>query len=91
LSAGIQPRLFDPNVGVMRQFRNSEREAPVVFGWILTGHQIGAACAAVFAGAMRTLQGNDLEAFVVAGLTGVAAALMSLMIGRLRPATAAMA
>jgi hypothetical protein len=42
---------------------------------------------------MRTLQGDYLEAFVVAGLTGIAAALISLMIGggRLRPATAATA
>jgi len=70
-----------------------EREAPVVFGWILAGHQIGAASAAVFAGTMRTLQGDYLEAFVVAGLTGVAAALISLMIGggKLRRATAATA
>jgi len=71
----------------------SEREAPVVFGWILAGHQIGAASAAVFAGTIRTLQGNYLEAFVVAGLTGIAAALISLMIGggKLRRATAATA
>jgi predicted MFS family arabinose efflux permease len=70
-----------------------EREAPVVFGWILAGHQMGAASAAVFAGAMRTVQGDYLQAFVIAGLTGVAAAVISLMIGRgkVRPAVAAAA
>jgi len=67
-----------------------EREAPVVFGWIVAGHQIGAASAAIFAGALRTMQGQYLEAFVIAGLTGIAAAMISLWIGRgkLRPAMA---
>jgi MFS family permease len=67
-----------------------EREAPVVFGWIVAGHQIGAASAAIFAGALRTMQGQYLEAFVIAGLTGIGAAVISLWIGRgkLRPAMA---
>ncbi len=62
-----------------------ERDAPVVFGWIAAGHQIGAASAAVLAGTLRTVQGNYVEAFVLAGLTGVLAALLSLLIGRGRP------
>jgi MFS family permease len=67
-----------------------ERDAPVVFGWIVAGHQIGAASAAILAGALRTIQGDYLEAFVIAGLTGLVAAVISLWIGRgkLRPATA---
>lgn len=66
-----------------------EREAPVVFGWILAGHQIGAASAAFFAGAMRTAQGNYVDAFVIAGMTGVVAAVVSLMIRSKRAIAAA--
>ncbi len=68
-----------------------DRKAPVVFGWIVAGHQLGAASAAFFAGAMRTAQGDYLGAFVIAGLTGLAAAVLSLMIGRGRGATARLA
>jgi len=57
-----------------------ERDAPVIFGWILAGHQIGAASAAFFAGAMRTAQGDYVDAFVIAGFTGIVAAAISLMI-----------
>jgi MFS family permease len=59
-----------------------DRDAPIVFGWIAAGHQIGAASATFFAGAMRDWQGTYLEAFVIAGGTGILAAGMSLMIGR---------
>ncbi|HVO16065.1 MAG TPA: MFS transporter [Alphaproteobacteria bacterium] len=61
-----------------------DRDAPVVFGWIITGHQIGAASAAFFAGYMRTVQGNYVDALVIAGATGVVAAFLALMIGRAR-------
>jgi sugar phosphate permease len=57
-----------------------DRDAPVIFGWIAAGHQIGAASAALFAGAMRTAQGDYFNAFVIAGMTGVAAAVISLLI-----------
>ena len=62
-----------------------DRAAPIVFGWIVAGHQVGAASAALFAGLMRSSQGSYLEAFVVAGLTGLVAAALSLLI---RPARA---
>jgi hypothetical protein len=52
---------------------------------------LGAASAAFFAGAMRTAQGDYLGAFVIAGLTGLVAAVLSLMIGRNRGATARLA
>jgi len=65
-----------------------ERDAPVIFGWIAAGHQLGAASAAFFAGIMRTLEGRYLEAFVIAGATGLLAAGMSLFIGRSGPALA---
>lgn len=57
-----------------------EKDAAVAFGWILASHQVGAASAAFFAGYLRTIQGNYVEAFVVAGMTGLIAALLSLMV-----------
>jgi len=59
-----------------------DRDAPVVFGWVAAGHQIGAASAAFFAGALRTQSGDYLQPFVVAGVTGLIAAGLALMIGR---------
>ncbi len=53
-----------------------------MFGWIAAGHQIGAASATAFAGWMRDWQGNYLQAFVIAGMTGIVAAVLSLMIAR---------
>ena len=44
-----------------------------------------AACAALFAGFVRSAQGDYLQAFMVAGATGIVAAVLSLMIDR-RPA-----
>ena len=58
------------------------REGPIVFGWIAAGHQVGAATAAIAAGALRASQGRYLEAFVMAGLTALIAAAASLMIRR---------
>jgi predicted MFS family arabinose efflux permease len=59
-----------------------ETAAAMVFGWILAGHQLGAACAAFLAGYLRTLQGDYIDAFVFAGTTGIIAAALALMIGR---------
>ncbi|HWA46059.1 MAG TPA: MFS transporter [Hypericibacter adhaerens] len=59
-----------------------DQEAPVMFGWILAAHQIGAASATFFAGMMRTIEGRYLEAFVIAGTTGLIAAGMALFVGR---------
>lgn len=59
-----------------------ERKAPIVFGWIAAGHQLGAACAAFFAGYLRTVQGNYSDAFMIAGATGIIAAALALMIAR---------
>ena len=61
-----------------------ERDAPIVFGWIVAGHQLGAASAAFMAGVMRSTQGDYVMAFVLAGSTGIAAAVISLMIARER-------
>jgi MFS family permease len=59
-----------------------QKRAPVIFGWIFASHQVGAASAAFLAGISRSISGSYLEAFVVAGFVGVAAAFMALMIGR---------
>jgi len=63
-----------------------ERDASIVFGWIVAGHQLGAASAAWMAGAIREAQGSYLMAFVISGTTGLAAAVIALMIGRKRAA-----
>jgi len=57
-------------------------DTPVVFGWILTGHQIGAAVAAYGAGWLRSSLETYLEAFIVAGVACVIAAAAVLWIGR---------
>ena len=59
-----------------------DRKGPLVFAWVVAGHQIGAASATMFAGAMRTLQGNYVQAFGIAGASGLVAALLALVIGR---------
>ena len=51
-----------------------EREAPIVFGWVLVGHQAGAASAAFGAGLIREATGTYLPAFVAAGMAAVGAA-----------------
>ncbi|OZI74482.1 MFS transporter [Bordetella genomosp. 12] len=59
-----------------------ERDAPVVFGWIVAGHQLGAAAAAWMGGAVREISGSYMLAFVLAGSTGLAAAVIALRIHR---------
>jgi predicted MFS family arabinose efflux permease len=56
-------------------------DAPIVFGWILTGHQIGAAVAAFGAGLLRTSLETYLQAFIVAGVACMLTAVMVLWIG----------
>ncbi|MCR5874128.1 MFS transporter [Phenylobacterium sp. J426] len=62
-----------------------EKNAPIVFGWVAVGHQTGAATAAFLGGFLRDLQGRYLEAFVLAGLLGLAAGAAALWIGRSSP------
>ncbi|TIP82481.1 MAG: MFS transporter [Mesorhizobium sp.] len=63
-----------------------DRSGPIVFGWIVAGHQVGAAAAAFFGGTMRELQGDYELAFLIAGMTAIAAACISLLINTNRPA-----
>ena len=62
-----------------------DRSGPIVFGWIVAGHQVGAAAAAYFGGFMRELQGNYDLAFQIAGMTGIIAACLALLIRSSRP------
>lgn len=57
---------------------------PVVFGWVFASHQVGAAVAALGAGAIRDLEGSyDLAWFLAGGLC-VVAALLSVAIRPIR-------
>lgn len=62
---------------------------PVVFGWVFASHQIGAALAAVGAGAIRDTQGSYDLAWYFAGGLCVVAALLSLAIRPIRDALSA--
>jgi MFS family permease len=62
--------------------------APIVFGWIGAGHQIGAALTAFTAGWLRTATGDYQLAFWGSGGLCLVAAALALQVGR-RPARAA--
>ncbi|ATY31019.1 MFS transporter [Sphingomonas psychrotolerans] len=60
-----------------------ERDAPIVFGWIMVGHQLGAATAAFGAGAIRAWAGTYTPAFLIAGAFGLVAAV-AILAARIR-------
>jgi predicted MFS family arabinose efflux permease len=70
-----------PTVRLTAQIFGTAR-GPIMFGWIAAAHQLGAATAAFGAGVLRTALGTYLEAFMLAGLMCLGAALMVLFIGR---------
>jgi MFS family permease len=70
-----------PTVRLTAQRFGPER-ANLVFGWIFTGHQLGAAFAAFGAGLSRTVLATYLPAFFFAGALCVVAALTVLAISR---------
>ncbi len=55
----------------------------VMFGWIVAGHQIGAAIAAFGAGALRTWLGSYQQAFIISGVLCLLAAVLVLRIDQL--------
>jgi MFS family permease len=67
------------------------RDTPVIVAWIFAGHQIGGAVAAFGAGAVRSLTGDYMLAFMTSGLACLLASLLVLRITRPLPATAAAA
>ena len=58
--------------------------APIVFGWVFAGHQIGAAAAAFGAGFSRTAFASYLPAFFVSGALCIFAAGIALTIAKPR-------
>lgn len=72
--------------------RFGQAEGPIVYGWIFTGHQAGAATAALGAGLVRELSGDYSAAFLVAGALAVVTALVVVAWPRIaRPAQVARA
>jgi MFS family permease len=65
-----------------------EARAPIIFGWVLTGHQMGAAAAAFGAGLIREQTGSYFLAFTIAGAFGVLAAFAAVGFARKAPAYA---
>jgi sugar phosphate permease len=63
-----------------------KEDAPVVFGWVLAAHQVGAGLAALGAGLIRTSLGDYRLAFICSGGMCLGAALLALAIGRRRAA-----
>ncbi|MDB5507026.1 MAG: permease [Devosia sp.] len=68
-----------PTVKLAAEKFGPER-AGLVFGWIFTGHQLGAASAAFFAGATRTGLDSYMPAIVLAGIFCLLAAALILTI-----------
>jgi predicted MFS family arabinose efflux permease len=73
-----------PTVKLATDTFGKER-APIVFGWIAAGHQLGAATAAMGAGWIRTTSGDYRAAFWTSGAVCLVAAAMALAVGRGAP------
>lgn len=58
------------------------KDAPVVFGWVVAGHQLGAAFAALGAGMLRNSLGSYTVATMISGGLCVVGAIMVLRINR---------
>jgi predicted MFS family arabinose efflux permease len=56
------------------------RQAPLVYGWVFTAHQLGAASVAYLAGYTRTVTGDYALAFNIAGAMALIAALLILQL-----------
>lgn len=61
-----------------------EQRGPIVFGWVVMGHQLGAAVAAFGAGMVREQFGTYAPAFVGAGTFAIFAAVAVLMLPSVR-------
>lgn len=71
-----------PTIALCRE-RFGDADAPVVFGWVLAAHQVGAGLVAVLGGVARDRFGDYNLAWYAAGVLCAAAAFMSLVV---RPA-----
>ncbi len=70
-----------PTVAIANRTFGSQ-EAPVIFGWVLAGHQLGAAVAAFGAGFIRQEYGSYAPAFLISGVFGLVAAASFIVLGR---------
>jgi MFS family permease len=59
-------------------------DAPIIFGWLLAGHQLGAGLTAFEAGALRTVFGDYYVPVLISGALCLIAAGLVLRIGRSR-------
>ena len=73
-----------PTVGLASKIFGKDKAA-LMFGWIMVAHQIGASCAAYFAGYLRTMEGNYTSAFIIAGSMCIVTAFGVLFVGRNLP------
>lgn len=67
-----------------------ERDAPIIFGWVLVAHQIGAAVAAFGAGLIRQQTGTYSPAFIIAGALAIVAAIVIIGLERRRAVSPAL-
>lgn len=74
-----------PTVRLSAQLYGRER-APMVFGWVFAGHQLGAAVAALGGGLSRDLLASYVPAFLVSGAFCLLAALAALAVRTVPPA-----
>ncbi len=76
-----------PTVALCRQHFGAD--SPIVFGWVLASHQIGAGIVAFLAGLVRDrFGGYDAAFFVAGGLCAIAAVMSLAIVGRRREAVA---
>jgi predicted MFS family arabinose efflux permease len=66
-----------------------KQRAPMIFGWIFAGHQLGGAVAAYGAGLTRTVMQSYTPALYAAGLTCIVAAVAIFLLRRPPPIQAA--
>jgi hypothetical protein len=59
-----------------------KESAPIVFGWVVAGHQLGAAFAALGGGLLRASLGTYTVATMISGSLCIVGALMVLRINR---------
>ena len=90
----LGPELGGPGFGqvklaLLNEILGRSHFAPVVFGWVVAGHQLGAACAAYGAGVLREILGNYTVDYLIAGAFCVIASLMVTGIGRRKAPLAA--
>jgi MFS family permease len=59
-----------------------KQDTPIIFGWLLAGHQLGAGMIAFEAGAVRSVLGDYQVPVLISGVLCIGAALLVLRIGR---------